>query len=504
VTQERQTKLAVIGAAGPRHESGEARVEWFPWNRLKNLKNLADYDIVILDLLSMTDQTLQDWETFDSILNEQSMLEVLVNKNQERPNEAIFVLGDPRFCIAGEVDTVPMPFSPPYGGAEVSNDDSAPSHGRNEIPFLYWTNMEFEWDDRPGDTIVSAWEASAGMFKPFVDKLGRWQYSLKECRLRSDVPDEFLPTDAFRGFDFEQKALVESLCWSRYDTSIIFSVSIIVEGTLRNSRMGGTRVIPVTGPIYFLPECQLTEEAMLEFVLRDLCGVDVSAPEPEWVSEFVAPGQEEVDRQITELEVRIGELREDHTRKVEKRAEVRKPLGLLYETGAALEATVRSVLEALGAEVETPGEDRANEDGWITVQVGDETFEGVLEIKGVKTKHFNLEGLRQLVDWIERGWTLREKTYTGIFVGNSSREDPPRRRVWPFNPNWVNQAKMRGHVGIRSEDLYILYLLDRTGRLDRNEFWRELFGTKGPFDMQRYRKRLTEVEKAYLENLPQA
>jgi hypothetical protein len=511
VTQERQTKIAVIGAAGPRHESGEARVEWFPWNRLKKLTNLADYDSVILDLLSMTDQTLQDGETFDSILNEQSMLEVLVSKNQERPNGAIFVLGDPRFCIPGEVDTVPMPFSPPYGGAEVSDDDTAPSHGRKEIPFLYWTNMEFEWDDRPGDTIERAWEASAGKFKPFVDKLGRWQYSLNKCHLKSDVPDEFLPVESLHGIAYDQKALVETICGSRYGTSIVFSVRIVAEGRSGRSkgRIGNPPpnpppVVPVTGPIYFLPKSRLTEEEMLEFVLRGICGIDISAPEPEWVSEFVVPGQEEVDRQITELEVRIEELREDHARKVEKRAEVRKPLGLLYETGAALEATVRSVLEALGAEVETPGEDRANEDGWITVQVGDQTFEGVLEIKGVKTKHFNVEGLRQLVEWIERGWTFREKTYTGIFVGNSSREDPPHRRVWPFNPNWVKQAKMRGHVGIRSEDLYILYLLDQTDRLDRNEFWRELFCTKGPFDMREYCKKLTQEEKANLENLPQA
>jgi len=347
----------------------------------------------------------------------------------------------------------------------------------------------------------------AGRVKPFADRLNRWQYSLKECRLTFHVPDEFLPEDVSYDPGYELRADVEDICSSRYGTSIVFSVRIVAEGspTFRETGISTAhQVVPVTGPIYFLPESQLTKEAALEFVLRELCGVDISAPEPEWVSQFVAPGQDEVDRQITKLEDRIGELREDHVRKVEKRAEVRKPLGLLYETGAALEATVRSVLEALGAEVETPGEDSANEDGWITVQVGDETFEGVLEIKGVKTKHFNLEGLRQLSDWIERGWTLREKTYTGIFVGNSSREEPPRRRVWPFNPNWVNQAKMRGHVGIRSEDLYILYLLDRTRRLDRNEFWRELFSTKGPFDMRRYRNRLTEVEKAHLEKLPQA
>lgn len=60
MTEERQAKVAVLGATGLRHESREARVECFPWNRLNNLKNLADYDIVILDLLSMTGQSLQD------------------------------------------------------------------------------------------------------------------------------------------------------------------------------------------------------------------------------------------------------------------------------------------------------------------------------------------------------------------------------------------------------------------------------------------------------------
>jgi len=63
---------------------------------------------------------------------------------------------------------------------------------------------------------------------------------------------------------------------------------------------------------------------------------------------------------------------------------------------------------------------------------------------------------------------------------------------------------MRGYVGIRSEDLYVLYLLDRTRRLDRGEFWRELFSTAGPFDMRSYRKRLTAEELDQLENLADA
>lgn len=63
---------------------------------------------------------------------------------------------------------------------------------------------------------------------------------------------------------------------------------------------------------------------------------------------------------------------------------------------------------------------------------------------------------------------------------------------------------MRGYAAIRTEDLYILYLLDRTGMLDRDGFWRELFSTKGPFDMGPYRKELTDEEKGQLENFPRA
>jgi len=140
LTEERQQKIALIGAAEPRYESREVRVECFPWNRLKKLTNLVDYDVVILNLLSITDQTLQDIETFDSVLNEKSMLEVLFSKSQKRPNGAFVVLGDPRCSFTRMITPIP--------------GSAVPARSRKiEIPFLKWTGMEFSWDNRPGDTI---------------------------------------------------------------------------------------------------------------------------------------------------------------------------------------------------------------------------------------------------------------------------------------------------------------------------------------------------------------
>jgi len=392
-----------------------------------------------------------------------------------------YVLGDPRFSVK-------------WRSAE----------GEHSASFLYWTGIEFAWDERAGDTVERNWQANRGPFKLFADALSHWNYSLVEARPEPEGFAEVWNIQYLRARDYQPGVQIDAICDNSYGNHLVFSVSHAEEQIVYQYGIqvrGPTEIL--SGPIYFLPESELSEEEALEFVLRDLCGVDVSAPEPEWVAEYVVPGQEEVDRKIDELETRIEELIGDRARKIEERAEVRKPLRLLYDTGPKLEEEARSVMESLGAEVERSGEERNKDDGWVTVRVGDETFEGVLEVKGVKTKHFGFEGLRQLTDWIHRGISTRNKRYTGIFVGNSSRQDPLRSRIWPFSKNWVEQAKMHGYAAILTGDLYALYLLDRTGRLDRDEFWRQLFSTKGPFDMRPYREKLTDEEKDQLGYLPQ-
>ncbi len=473
---ERTTKIALIGATGYGYSTSEARVDCFPWDRLRKIANLADYDVVILDLLSLQEPKDLDVLVLRKMLDFRTAQQVL-----SKEEGFICVLGDPRFTIEWESELA-----------------------KHEEPFLSWTGVEFLWDDRPGTTVERGFEAQHGVLKRFADKFVRWDYSLVECRLYLEEYAKVWDLEAMQRQDQQPKVAVKKICWNRYGNDLVFSVRHAVERFSDGvaARRLGSRVTEVlSGPILFLPRSALSEEDALELVLRDLCEVDVSAPAPEWVSEFVAPRQERVDREIELTRVRIEELIEEHDRKVQERYEVREPLKLLYETGAALEEVVRAVLVALGAEV-SPGEDRTKEDGWVTAQVGDETFEGVLEVKGVKGSHFDLEGVRQLTDWIDRGITLRKKTYTGIFVGNSSREDPPQRRVWPFHKNWVEYAEMRGYVAIRSEDLYVLYLLDQTGRLDRGAFWHGLFSTKGPFDMRPYWEDLSEEEKELLSGLP--
>lgn len=480
---ERQLRIALFGTLGYERGSGAACVECFRWNELRKIKNLADYDVVVLNLLSLGRPEDMDAEAFRAALDVRTTRQIL-----QDGSGSIFVLGDPRFDLPSE-----------FEGRVYAE------------PFLSWTGLEFSWDDRGGVAVQNVWANLEGPMATYAANLDRYRFSMVGCR-------PFLDEEGLWGMwgrkELEGEGLrasvsIEGICTTRYGQHVAFVVNHttepVVEGVRRH--VGGRTYTtdvepkPASGPIAFLPESRLSEEQTLELILRDMFGVEMSAPEPEWIEAFQAPGQEEVNEAIAETDAQIEALLEQREEMLREREEVRRPLGLLYQTGDALEQAVWSVLEALGAEVERPEKGSNLEDGWVSVRFNEDVLEFVLEIKGVDREHFDFKGLRQLTDWVSNGIDLRSKEYKGLLVGNSSLKRPPRWRVWPFNNNFVGNAEKRRHVAIRSEDLYILYLLDRRGELDREEFWRKLYETHGPFDMRPYRKKLTAEEAEQFENL---
>jgi hypothetical protein len=130
LAEDRPKKIALIGATGYDFTSPEARVECFASDRLKKATNLADYDIVVFDVLSLQDKERLDGGTLRKVLDTRTAQEVL-----RKRGGAFYVVGDPRFSIT-------------WRSAD----------GEQSAPFLYWTGAEFAWDERPGDTVVQRWE----------------------------------------------------------------------------------------------------------------------------------------------------------------------------------------------------------------------------------------------------------------------------------------------------------------------------------------------------------
>ncbi|GAJ08095.1 unnamed protein product, partial [marine sediment metagenome] len=207
--------------------------------------------------------------------------------------------------------------------------------------------------------------------------------------------------------------------------------------------------------------------------------------EPQWIQEYITPGQETVDKEISDYSGRIKKAKVGLEKSEKERTKVRRPLKLLYGTGIDLEEIVWDVLEAVEAKVERP-HNSSDEDGWISVRIGNYVNRGVLEIKGTRNNQFNKKGIRQLGEWIAKKTAEDGKQYKGIFIGNDSSDKPIEEREHPFSPDFKKSAEILKFCCLRTEDLYKIYLAKSSGKFDAAAFWSDVFGTNGILDVDKY------------------
>jgi hypothetical protein len=278
-------------------------------------------------------------------------------------------------------------------------------------------------------------------------------------------------------------------CRNRYNHVLAFTLRL----QFRKREYTGMKVFQSFGPLIFLPKISLSEDETLQLVLSNICGIESDLPEPAWLDEFSAPGQKRIDDDITRINAELQTTFDQLSKAYSDREKCRQCLKLLYEREYALEPVVRDILRGLGAHVEDP-EDKGKEDGWIVVSVGDRTYEGVLEVKSTRADEFGEGGRKQLLDWIDRGRTLRGKNYKGIFIGNSAVDKPLRERPWAFSDNWTKAAKLSCICALKTEDLYVIHLLKARSIIKMDHFWQDLFETNGVLDMKKYLEMLAPKE----------
>jgi hypothetical protein len=469
---KRNHKVILIGAKGYQRTAEDVQVDCFLWSQIALVKNIRDYDTIILDLLPLENESNREeieWDYFCSLLDFPSTMDILVNGGM------IIVIGDPRFRINLKRKQ------------KKSEKDSEKSKERE---FLYWTGIDFIWDSEPGDTVSFENDYYHRQYSEYVNKLNRWDYSLATCRINIETLSLRFDLDFIEKQSSDIHLSKDLFCYNRYKNGLAFALRY----QYRKNEYRNWRVVEVWGPIVILPKISLPEDDAVRIVLTEICGITTNLPEPDWLSEFSAPGQKAIDDEITGIK---GELENtfDRLKKAEEqKQECRKCLKLLYEREFALEPAVRDILRGLGAHVEDPVE-KNKEDGWIVVKLGDATKEGVLEIKSTKSDMFSEEGRKQLLDWIDRGRTLRQKNFKGIFIGNSAVDKPYKERPWAFSDSWSKAAELSGICSLKTENLYLIHLLNARGKLDLDQFWKDLFETNGIFDMKKYWDALAPKEK---------
>jgi hypothetical protein len=438
----RKRRILILGTEGITGESDKFTVESVPWQDFARVRNVADYDVLMIDVTSLASNNEVNWSHYFSKINFSTISDILKHEG------SIMVFGDPRLEVG------------------------PPNEPRK---FLSWTGLDFNWDSRPGKSIYfneNEWPLFKGLIKHFHD----FKYSLRSAAIAEPTEWDFRPCS-----DGKPAVRMDKVCSNRYQAALIAVVGVEMQ---LNKAVDGQKSFPLRNPVLLIPEIGLPIDETILLVLRDFYDVSLRVPEPKWLMGIEAPGQLEIDSDIDKVKDVIKQARNTFDSLNADRAKARNCLKLLYARGQEFEETVRQVLRAFQpCKVEDPQE-LGYEDGWITVQRdGKESLYGVLEAKSTSGAHFSHEGLRQLNDWQQRGRELRERQHKPIFVGLASNTLPSDQRPSPFADNFIRLAENQGAAAIRAEDLFAAYVALREGRVTSSQFWDQLFQTNGVFEV---------------------
>lgn len=237
---------------------------------------------------------------------------------------------------------------------------------------------------------------------------------------------------------------------------------------------GNQTVLAESGSAVLLPApTELSHVEAVALILRERYGVAQKAIPPEWAADFELPNEKEpkalIERHEADLRTLFGALRDARLR-AEQEGRFRE---MLYETGEdALEPVVRDALRALGATVEDPAT-KGREDGRMEYE---DLKPMMLEIKG-RNKPLPLSDVRQIDQWVRD--ELPERDYKGVLIANLLNESRPGERHNIFPPNAIELAKKTGTCLMTTTQLYRGLCEHQKGQLDTSRFFTTIAETAG-------------------------
>ena len=453
-----------------------ASVKTVTWS--EELPNIADFDVVILDLVSL----------YSDVENNKIKLDNLRYPNKEAVSKLIGSEGELIVISYPEthlMQPVPerisrQPMQPRGICCGISNDElltmPTPRGPHND---LYW------WSPIPLKNIIEQGylvqdKIKDTPFRKYIEQgIKKWSYYL-ELRKQQET---FIPDSGYANCDYWMEYNIEPVALNRYNKPIAASFSITVKAKPRYAfGESDARVISTSGPVVILPPpTEFTIEEAIRLILAKLYGVALESVEPEWLQNYKVPGENELEKEIRSLEQKIEEDKREVEQKKKQMKDLTKFKKLLTETGGTktgegvLEEIVWETLEELGATVKRPDEP-GKSDGWFTDYKG---RKAVLEIKGKRgRKSIAAKDVRELENWVSDGLERRED-YKGILFGNPFREDRPEERKEPFPPDVRRFAEKRHQCIVTTVQLFEAFKRVKAGKMKPEEIFDKLMETNG-------------------------
>lgn len=452
-------KVLVIGS------TGHAGVKCVDWTRLKDVPNIADFPVVVLNTCTLAAWIEALRAARDSA--EEKQVDDL-EKTSSSVSEGLSLLKSKliRVLRAGGVVY-----------AILSGYTAIWHPGRYSYEILnshQWMPLPVSLRGEPGEGLMVREER----FTRYFASVARWERVI-------EGQYEVEPLKAVTERELEPKPLVQLASTQLATDWQGNAVGAALQYTLHHPAAGDVThaLLPAyadrpyerqpylqSGPLVLLPPpTEVSEDEAVRILLEDCCGIQARATAPAWAVSLELPANRELQGEIRARRADIDNIHKqlEPLLKEKERREAFK--AILYETGISpLQETVEAAFKELGFKT-------------LPSDVSDEFYiefkstRVLLEVKG-HDKSASLTDLRQLIDYQLQHEQKHGTPVKCVLVVNAWRKLAPEKRGLPgtvfFPDNVVRRAQPNN-----------IALLDTVQLFDAlNALWLEKIGTQQLFD----------------------
>ncbi len=244
------------------------------------------------------------------------------------------------------------------------------------------------------------------------------------------------------------------------------------------SRLRSAKTAPVitSGVVIWLPPpTEITPDEAVNLILQERYGRASGQAPPKWIQAYHLPQQQAIAAQVTQYQEEMRQLSEKLTL-AQKKLEVASYYHrLLYERNhEVLEQVACAALRELGAEV-----DLADQELALPLRIRDPLErKAVLVIRG-RTGSVVPKDLRKLDQEVRSLMLSQNWQGKGILIVNPYCDRAPEKRSQAFPPSCIRAAEQFGYCLLTTTQLFDAIATYQRQTLDLDAFWNLLFTTQG-------------------------
>ncbi|HEY9621607.1 MAG TPA: hypothetical protein V6C78_14705, partial [Crinalium sp.] len=227
--------------------------------------------------------------------------------------------------------------------------------------------------------------------------------------------------------------------------------------------------------IWLPPPTEISVDEAINLILRERYSLTTEQQAPDWAKAYSLPEQDSIQRRIADYQREIQRLSNELAVVEQQLLNASGFNRLLYEQHQdALALVVCNALRELGAQCHDPQHPYQD-----VIRFRDPGNREAVVLVRARFASLPLGDLRQLDQWVRDLLLHQEWRGKGLLIANTEASKPPSQRGEAFPSSCIRAAQHLGYSLVTTTQLFQAIATHQRQQLDRTQFWNMLFDTSG-------------------------